>query len=256
MLKSAATALPGLSIEPVASRSTVQDGVYQRLSEALMNGRLDPGQQLTIASIADMCGTSHMPVREALRRLAAEGALEVASTGSAHVPAASRGRLDDLCEARVINEGAAGAKAAANASPVMIRRLEAIMADYFEAAREHDLAGMTTRNQEFHFTIYRAAHSPVLLRVIETLWLQFGPFLRLLTRHVEPLVQPLERDSYTTHHYDILEALRAAATPRPWARASAPTSATRGSAAEAVRGVRGDGLNFVSAPSGSHPKSV
>ena len=208
MLKSAATALPGLSIEPVASRSTVQDGVYQRLSEALMNGRLDPGQQLTIASIAEMCGTSHMPVREALRRLAAEGALEVASTGSAHVPAASRGRLDDLCEARIINEGAAGAKAAANASPAMIRRLESIMADYFEAAREHDLGGMTTRNQEFHVTIYRAANSPVLMRVIETLWLQFGPFLRLLTRHVEPKARPLERDSYTTHHYDILDALR------------------------------------------------
>ena len=116
MLKGAATALPGLSLEPVATRSTVQDGVYLRLSEALMNGRLDPGQQLTIASIAEMCGTSHMPVREALRRLAAEGALEVASTGSAHVPAASRARLDDLCEARMINEGAAGTKAAANAS--------------------------------------------------------------------------------------------------------------------------------------------
>lgn len=208
MLKGAATPLPGLAFEPVATRSTVQDGVYQRLSEALMNGRLDPGQQLTIASIAEMSGTSHMPVREALRRLAAEGALEVASTGSAHVPAASRARLDDLCEARIINEGAAGAKATANATPAMIRRMESVMAEYFEAAREHDLAGMTTRNQEFHFALYRAAGSPVLLRVIETLWLQFGPFLRLLTRHVEPNVTPLERDSYTTHHYDILEALR------------------------------------------------
>lgn len=208
MLKDPASPLGGLALQPVSSRSTVQDGVYQRLSEALMNGRLDPGQQLTIASIADMCGTSHMPVREALRRLAAEGALDVASTGSAHVPAASRERLDDLCEARIVNEGAAGARAVAFITPTMIRRMDAIMAEYFDAARDHDLAGMTTKNHEFHFTLYRASNSPVLVRIIETLWLQFGPFLRLLTRHVEPSTKPLERDSYTKHHFDILEAMR------------------------------------------------
>lgn len=199
----------GLELEPVSSRRTVQDGVYARLSEALMNGRLDPGQQLTIASIADMCGTSHMPVREALRRLAGENALEVASTGSAYVPAVSRARLDDLCEARIINEGAAGAYAVASATAKTIRAMEAVMGDYFDSAREHDLAGMTSRNQEFHFTLYRASNSPVLVRIIETLWLQFGPYLRLLTRRIEPSLQPLEPDSYTRHHYEIIEALRA-----------------------------------------------
>jgi len=198
----------GLDFEPVSSRRTVQDGVYLRLSEALMSGRLDPGQQLTIASIAEMCGTSHMPVREALRRLAGENALEVASTGSAYVPAVSRARLDDLCEARVINESAAGVRAAAMITARDIRTMESVMADYFEAARLHDLAGMTAGNQAFHFTLYRASSSPVLVRIIETLWLQFGPYLRLLTRRVEPSLQPFEPDTYTRYHYDILTALK------------------------------------------------
>ncbi len=207
-MKPSSPAAGGLDLAPVSSRQTVQDGVYQRLSEALMSGRLDPGQQLTIASIAEMCGTSHMPVREALRRLAGENALEVASTGSAYVPAVSRARLDDLCDARIINEGAAGARAVAAVDARMIRTMETVMADYFEAAREHDLAGMTSRNQVFHFTLYRGSASPVLVRIIETLWLQFGPYLRLLTRRVEPSLQPLEPDTYTRHHYDMIAALK------------------------------------------------
>ncbi len=202
--------LGGLDIEPVSSRRTVQDEVHQRLSEALVSGRLDPGQPLTIASIAEMCGTSHMPVREALRRLAAEGALEVASTGSAYVPPVSRARLDDLCEARIINEAAAGARAVAFADARLVRSLETLIGEYYDAARAHDRAGMTAKNHAFHFAIYRASNAPVLVRIIETLWLQFGPYLRMLTRNVEPSLQPLEPDTYTRHHYDILAAFKVA----------------------------------------------
>jgi DNA-binding GntR family transcriptional regulator len=226
-MKPSSAATGGLDFAPVSSRRTVQDGVYLRLSEALMSGRLDPGQQLTIASIAEMCGTSHMPVREALRRLAGENALEVASTGSAYVPPVSRERLDDLCEARIINESAAGARAVASVTPRMIRAMEAVMAEYFDAAREHDLAGMTSRNQEFHFTLYRASNSPVLVRIIEALWLQFGPYLRLLTRRVEPSLQPLEPDTYTRHHYDMLDALKQGDAQALGAAIAADIKATR-----------------------------
>lgn len=199
----------GFEIEPVSSRRTVQDGVYQRLSEALMSGRIEPGQHFTIASIAEMCGTSHMPVREALRRLAGENALEVASTGSAFVPPASRGRLDDLCDARVIVESAAAARAATIVPEQTIQQMNTIIGAYFEAARAHDFAGMTSLNREFHFTLYHGSNSPVLVRLIETLWLQFGPYLHLLTRRIEPSLKPLEPDTYTRHHFDIIEALRA-----------------------------------------------
>jgi DNA-binding GntR family transcriptional regulator len=54
----------GMEFEPVSSRVTVQDGVYQQLRHALMIGRFDPAQTLTIASLAEAFGTSNMPVRE------------------------------------------------------------------------------------------------------------------------------------------------------------------------------------------------
>src|SRR5271155_5767889 len=96
-----------LGLEPILSRLTIQDSVHQQLRHALMIGRFDPGQVMTIASLADSFGTSHMPVREALRRLAAENALEIAPNGSARVPFVTRGRLDDLCRARIAVEGLA-----------------------------------------------------------------------------------------------------------------------------------------------------
>ena len=60
-----------IALAPVSSRTTIQEGVYQQLRNALMAGSFDPGQTLTIASLAESFGTSNMPVREAL----AEGKL-------------------------------------------------------------------------------------------------------------------------------------------------------------------------------------
>lgn len=195
---------PGL--RPVASRRTIQEEVYQRLSHALMTGWFDPGQILTISSLSELFGTSHMPVREALRRLTAEKALEVVSTGSACVPTVSRARLDDLCNTRVIVEGAAAALAAPHISARDLRTLERAAADHSLA--EEGVYAMMAKNQEFHFTIYRASHSPVLIQLIEALWLRFGPYLRMLTKHMEPLLKTTDSQIYTRHHYAIIEALK------------------------------------------------
>ncbi|WP_291975879.1 MULTISPECIES: GntR family transcriptional regulator [unclassified Chelatococcus] len=195
---------PGLG--PVASRRTIQEEVYQRLSHALMTGWFDPGQILTISSLSELFGTSHMPVREALRRLTAEKALEVVSTGSACVPTVSRARLNDLCNTRVIVEGAATELAAPHITSRDLRTLERAAADHAQA--EDGVYAMMARNQEFHFTIYRASQSPVLIQLIEALWLRFGPYLRMLTRHMEPLLKTTDSRIYTQHHYAIIAALK------------------------------------------------
>ncbi len=197
-----------LDLEPVSTRRTIQESVYLRLSHALMTGRFDPGQMLTISSLSELFGTSHMPVREALRRLVAENALEVASTGSAHVPTVTRERLDDLCDARIVVECAATERAAPHMTPRIIRSLEHLAREHLEAGREQSIPTMLARNQEFHFTIYRASRSPVLIQLIEALWLRFGPYLRMLTQQMEPQLKTGEIDLYTRHHRDIIEALK------------------------------------------------
>jgi DNA-binding GntR family transcriptional regulator len=200
--------LKDLDVEPVVVRRTIQEGVYQGLSHALMTGRFDPGQTLTISSLSELFGTSHMPVREALRRLAAENAVEIASTGSARVPNVSRARLDDLCSARVIIEGAAAEMAAPNVDAQQIRALEHNIADHIAAGREENIQALLVKNQEFHFTIYRASHSDVMVQLIESLWLRFGPYLRMLSTHMEPLLKAEDAETFIRHHQLIIKALK------------------------------------------------
>src|SRR3979490_191437 len=95
-------------------RETVQDRVYSVLRDQLMRGGFEPGQKLKIAELAEALGTSAMPVREALNRLAAERAIESMPNRSVRVPALSRECLQDLMEARFAVEGHAVARAASN----------------------------------------------------------------------------------------------------------------------------------------------
>jgi DNA-binding GntR family transcriptional regulator len=197
-----------IALEPVSSRTTIQEGVYQQLRNALMAGNFDPGQTLTIASLAESFGTSNMPVREALRRLAAENALEVASNGSARIPMVTVARLDDLCLARVAVEGLAAEIGAPRLTQQEIAMLEAIAAEQHTIGRTSNIYQLMAKNQQFHFIIYRASGSEVLLQLIETLWLRFGPYMRMLSASVEPLMRSGEIDP-ADPHMAIIAALRA-----------------------------------------------
>lgn len=184
----------------------MQDGVFQRLRHALMTGRFEPGQTLTIAFLAESFAVSQMPVREALRRLAAVNALEVGANGSSSVPTVSRARLDDLCRARIAVEGLATELGAENFSADSIRALRRNI-DAHEALESGDVYDMLIKNREFHFALYEASGSEVLIQIIETLWLRFGPYMRLLTRHMEPQLTAKGSNQFTRRHRAVVEAL-------------------------------------------------
>jgi DNA-binding GntR family transcriptional regulator len=164
---------------------------------------------LTISALAESFGTSHMPIREASRRLAAENALEIAANGSARVPSISRERLDDLCRARVTLEGLAAELAVPRIGPDDIAQLEALVVEHEAMARRGSVVELLGKNQEFHFRLYRASGSEVLIQLIETLWLRFGPYMCTLTRHVEPILTSENGETYTEHHHEALAALKA-----------------------------------------------
>lgn len=231
MIQTAPPSQPGLppvpvDFEPVVARVTVQDSVYQQLRQALMAGRFDPGQTLTIAALADAFRTSNMPVREALRRLAAENALEVAANGSACVPKVTIARLDDLCRARIAVEGLATELATPHLDSVDILNLERLMAEQRDIGRNDTIYELIGKNQDFHFTIYRASGSPVLFQLIETLWLRFGPYMRMLSTHVEPLMRA-GRMEPSGRHAAIIAAIKARDAAKARAEIIADIEATR-----------------------------
>jgi len=167
-------------LAPIA-RETLQERVYRELRRAPINGRFDPGQALIVSELAASLRTSAMPVREAMARLVSEQALEAAANRSARVPAVEAGRLADLLQARRVIEGAALELAAQRLTRDDFVALRAANEDYARIASRpgrHGLDAAFDANLAFHFRLYGACGSPVLLRFIESLWLQSGALVR------------------------------------------------------------------------------
>ncbi|QGZ65632.1 GntR family transcriptional regulator [Paraburkholderia acidisoli] len=172
-------------IKRVVKRSTMQESIYAQLRTSLMQGRFEPGTQLTVASLADGFGSSAMPVREALRQLVVENGLIALANGTIQVPEVSKARLLDLCNARIALEGRATEMAAERVDDASIRRLKRLIGEH-ELAIQHDgIHESLVKNQEFHFLIYQLSGSAVLPQLIETVWLQCGPYMRVITQEVE-----------------------------------------------------------------------
>lgn len=174
-----------------------------------MSGRFDPGQVLTIDMLAHSFGVSHMPVREALRRLTAEKALEPAANGSLLVPVISRPRLDDLVQARLALETLATERAAPFLTGTRLTSLRAKMEAHEETTIEEGVEELLRRNQAFHFHLYEASGSEVFVGLIEALWLRFGPYLRLLSQAIAPRLGDPDFNNGSQHHRAVVAGLEA-----------------------------------------------
>jgi DNA-binding GntR family transcriptional regulator len=159
-------------------RETVQARVHQRLRHLLMVGRFQPGQALKIHDIAEVFGTSAQPVRESIRQLVAERALEALPNRSARVPLMSHEQLEDLRRTRLALEGLAAEISAERATPADIEALAKIVDEEVQADEQLHVESSVSRNLEFHFTLYRISGSTILPPIIEGLWLQIGPNIR------------------------------------------------------------------------------
>lgn len=196
----------GEQIQRVVKRSTMQESIYTQLRTSLMQGRFEPGTQLTVATLAEGFGSSAMPVREALRQLVVENGLVALPNGTIQVPEVSKAHLQDLCNARIALEGLATEMAASRADDAMIRRLKRLIAEH-ELAIEHDgIHESLVKNQEFHFLIYRLSGSTVLPQLIETVWLQCGPYMRVITEEVERNQEVPYNTAGTNYHHIVIDA--------------------------------------------------
>ncbi len=172
---------PGLKIAPIR-QETVQDKIYAFLRSHILYGHFEPGQKLKLADLAGAFGTSVMPVREALNRLVAERALQAEANRSAVVPILTVERLADLRRVRKSVESVAIRQAVALMTDQDVTRLREMLARHLALAERDDLEQSVAANHHFHFEIYRMSGSEVLIPLIESLWLQFGPYLHYARR--------------------------------------------------------------------------
>lgn len=156
----------------------LRDQVLQRCRTLLLLGHVVPGQKLPLRPLADEFNTSLMPVRDALNRLVADGALEFSSQRTVRVPHMTSERLIELHEIRRSLEGDAAALAAQDLTEESIGRMEQLMDEMAVALKHKDYDTYLKCHYSFHFTIYGAAKRPTLLGMIDSLWLQIGPWFR------------------------------------------------------------------------------
>jgi DNA-binding GntR family transcriptional regulator len=154
--------------------------VYEELRARFITGKITPGVGLSTRGLALELGVSQMPVRDALSRLAAEGAVVIRSKRKIEAPAMTEARFTDLLECRLLLEPEAAVVALPHITPALLRRLNDIDQALDRAMQGGDVIGYMECNFAFHFNIYRANGRSTLNRLIETLWLQFGPFMRVV----------------------------------------------------------------------------
>ncbi len=180
--------------------------VYQLLRTNLLCGKIAPGIPLTIRGLAEVLDVSPMPVREALHRLACEGAVEAKNNRRVIVPMMTSEKFNELCELRILIETHAAEKALPYIREQDIANLELLDASINEAVQRGDVETTSLLNQDFHRSLYSANPNQIVVPLIESLWLQLGPFSRIaisklekiyiVDRHVEAIAALKQQNSF------------------------------------------------------------
>jgi DNA-binding GntR family transcriptional regulator len=192
-----------LKLAGVQRGAPLADQAVDSLRFALRRGALAPGQRLTTRDVAATLGVSFTPAREALNRLVAERLLDLSRDRVAIVPELTRARYLEICAIRLNLETIAARAACARFDVAAIGELERVFAAHAQAYAARDAKTALGCNEAFHFAIYAKAEMPLLLKMLETLWLQAGPSMTLLFSRSYDESWPGGR-----HHRAMLEAIR------------------------------------------------
>lgn len=179
----------------------VHEAIYQQIHDMILFGTLVPGQAVTIHGLADLIGAGLTPVREAIRRLTAEGALEAGGNRRVRVPQVTREKLDEIGHVRLAVEPRLAVLAARKMSDTCLASLETIDAAVDAAIVAGDIERYLASNYHFHFRLYGQADAEILTKIAASLWLQVGPSLRIVCGRIGTANLP-------DKHSEALAALR------------------------------------------------
>ena len=162
--------------------NSLHDEIYAAIRHRLITGELAPGQAFSMRGLADQFGTSLIPVRDALKRLVAERSLAMLPNRTVCVPRMARARFQELLQVRLSLEPGLARRATEMLSHDEIKTIAKANDEMVAALDASDARTYLGANYNFHFTIYGAARSTVTLPIVESLWMQVGPFLNALFR--------------------------------------------------------------------------
>lgn len=194
---------PADEARPLERNGNLHDAAYEQMRQALIDGRFKPGQAFSIRTLAAVFGTSPMPVRDALKRLAAERVLELRPNRSVAVPRMSRSRFQEILQVRLALEPMLVARAVPHLTAEQIGAMAHEHERMCAAESQQDPAAYLAANRRFHFRLYEAADTTVMLPIVESLWMQVGPYLHEVFGAHKAATRTADH-----HHLEILRALR------------------------------------------------
>lgn len=146
---------------------SIVDRVYESVRTRILDGSLERGARLRQEALAAELGVSRTPLREALRRLASEGLVELEPNRGARIPDLSRADMLTAYEARLAIEPGAARLAAAVRDPVALERMRAAIARHRRATSN---VALFEANRAFHLALVDGACNEHLSRVAGMLW--------------------------------------------------------------------------------------
>lgn len=179
--------------------------VYEKLRALILFGDLVPGQPVTIQGLTQRLDAGMTPVREAIRRLTAEGALEFQGNRRVTVPILTADHIAELIVARGWLDPHLTRRAAHRMSEDDISDLTSLDTALDRAIQDGDLRRYLEHNYQFHTRVYRLADAPILADLAEGLWLRFGPSLRVVCGR-------LGTENLPDKHKEMLAAMKAGDT--------------------------------------------
>lgn len=180
--------------------NNINEWVYHTLRTSIMCGEIRPGVALTIRGLAEKLDVSSMPVREALRRLASEAAVDISDSRRVVVPLISPDKFKELYSIRILLETHAAELAMPYISEAQVEELKSLDKVIDASYSDGDIVSGSLANQAFHRFIYKQSPVQVCMPMIESLWLQLGPFARVA-------LSKLEKYYVYDRHQEAIEAI-------------------------------------------------
>jgi len=153
----------------VDSYQPLRDVIFETLRKAIVSGDIKPGERLMEVSLADQMGVSRTPVREAIRRLEAEGLVTMIPRKGTHVSELSVKDIMDVLEVRTVLDKLATDLAAKRMQPAQLKSLESVHKQYISCVEKENMEGAVKKDVEFHDIIYSASGNPRLVAVAGSL---------------------------------------------------------------------------------------
>lgn len=188
-----------LDVSPV----TAEEEAYVHILERIRRGEYEPGDRLKAEDVATEIGMSRMPVREAFRRLSAEGLLIMRPNRGVTVRALTLDDIEEIFEMRAVLEGLAVRLAVPRLDERVLADIDELL-ERMERSRHRDDGEWLTHHRRFHEYVCELSGRPRLLRQIRNLHTALEPYLRVWFINTDhPISANVQRE-----HQEIINAMR------------------------------------------------